>query len=77
MAKKMAKAGMTCPNCGMVNCKCLSGEWCWTLFGLVVVALGLLFIYPVGWFTFEHTLGVLVVLYGLKKVWMSFSGKCH
>ena len=76
MAKKVMKGGMMCPGCGMGmgQCKCGGSNWCWTLYGLAAVVLGLLLIFPVGWFAKPwNTVGVLVVLYGTKKVWKSFS----
>lgn len=42
--------------------------------GLVVLVLGFMLMWPKGWFTFEHTVGLMVVLVGLKKLWHGFSG---
>ena len=72
-----SSSNMACPGCYMPmgQCKCGS-KWCYILVGVLVLALGLLMLYPVGWFTFEHTVGLLVVLLGAKKIWKSFSGGC-
>ena len=66
---KGMKGGM-CNCCGMSGSQCMCGthRWCKVAASVVAVVLGLLLIWPSGWFTFEHTVGLLVVLVGLKKL---------
>ena len=76
MARKNMKGSIICPGCSMSmgQCKCSGSNWCWTLYGVLVVVLGLLFILPVGWFVEPwNTVGVFVLFYGVKKVWKSFA----
>ncbi|HLC58539.1 MAG TPA: hypothetical protein VJI68_01640 [Candidatus Nanoarchaeia archaeon] len=78
----MVKKGMNsmskgmCTMCQCNPCKCGSSGWCIVLMGIVVAVLGLLMIFPFGWFTFEHSLGLVIFLFGLKKLWWGFKG-CH
>lgn len=74
MAKK--EMGGMCPMCHSSPCKCKGAGWCLALLGLVSAILGLLMIWPAGWFTFEHSFGLLVFLWGLKALWWGFRG-CH
>ncbi len=81
MAKKDMKENMDvnksiCPMCKGSPCTCMSSGWCKALLGVVVAVLGLLLIWPKGWFSFQHTFGVLVFLVGLKMIWWGFK-KCH
>ncbi len=72
--KEMGSNSGMCGMCSSNPCKCGSG-WYKAVLGLVVVVLGLLMLWPKGWFTFEHSFGVLVVLFGLKMICWNF--KCH
>ncbi len=76
MKKDMKHEGM-CPMCHCSPCKCSGMGWMKALCGVVIAVLGLLMIWPKGWFTFEHTLGLLVFLFGLKMIWWGFSKSCH
>jgi len=75
MAKKeMKMMEEKCSMCETNPCKCDSGcyghcsnRWCKAVAGLIVVVLGLLIIWPQGWFTPWHTVGLLVALAGLRK----------
>ncbi len=71
MAKGM-KDGMMCPMCHSSPCKCMGGGWHNVVGGLVTAVGGLLMVWPQGWFTFEHTFGVLVFLAGLCMLWCGF-----
>jgi uncharacterized membrane protein HdeD (DUF308 family) len=54
---------------GMEMQMCESHMWCRAFGAVVAVALGLLLIWPVHpWFTFQNTVGLLVILHGLKKL---------
>ncbi len=75
MAKK-EMSGM-CPGCGSDPCKCMDMGWVKVVKGLIVAVLGLLLIWPKGWFTFEHTFGLLVFLVGLKMLLWGFKGGHH
>ncbi len=74
MAKKMMEGN--CEMCHSDPCKCSAGcgygscgnRGCKIFVSLVIVVLGLLLIWPKGWFTYWHTLGLLVVLVGLWKL---------
>ena len=70
----MAKKNMSgmCPMCHSSPCKCMGGGWCKLLCGLVTAVLGLLMVWPQGWFTFERNLGLLVFLFGLSMLWWGF-----
>ena len=73
MAEKKMSSGGMCPGCHSNPCKCMmhgycGNRWCKAFCGLLVFVLGLLLIWPMGWFTFNHTLGVLVALAGLWKL---------
>ena len=70
----MSSGGM-CPMCHSSPCKCSGWGWVKALCGVVTAILGLLLIWPMGWFTFEHTVGLLVFLFGLKMIWWGF--RCH
>ena len=72
MAKK-EMSGM-CPMCHCDPCKCMCGGWLKAVCALVTAVLGLLMIWPKGWFTFEHSFGLLVFLFGLHMLWWSFKG---
>ena len=63
-----------CSMCNCSPCKCMSGSWCMVLCALLTAVLGLLMMFPVGWFTFERSLGLLVFLWGLKMLWWGFKG---
>lgn len=57
------------------GCECSGGvHGGMVLMGVVVVVLGLMLIWPKGWFTFEHTLGLMVALFGVKKLIHGFTG---
>ncbi|MBS3152362.1 hypothetical protein J4230_03035 [Candidatus Woesearchaeota archaeon] len=71
MAKKETSGGM-CSMCHCDPCKCAGMGWFKALCGLVTAVLGLLMIWPKGWFTFEHSLGLLVFLFGLHMLWWGF-----
>lgn len=75
MAKKEMKSG-ACGMCGSDPC-CCHNKWCRYLGGLVVLVLGLLMLWPQGWFTFEHSFGLLVALLGLKVLFGCRAGKCY
>ncbi len=73
MAKKDMSGGRMCPMCHSSPCKCMGGsKWCMILCGLVTAVGGLLMVWPIGWFTFEHTFGLLVFLAGLCWLWKGF-----
>jgi len=71
MAKKMQMSMKEdCSSCGSSPCGCYGAcwsRWCKAFCGLLVLVLGLLMLWPRGWFTFEHSVGLLVVLFGLWK----------
>ncbi|MBI2148122.1 hypothetical protein HYU23_00425 [Candidatus Woesearchaeota archaeon] len=73
MAKKDMGMGM-CPMCHSDPCKCMGSGWVCALWGVVAAVLGLLMIWPKGWFTFEHSFGLLVFLCALKMLWWGFKG---
>lgn len=75
MAKKEMKGG-TCSMCGCSPCVCHS-KWCRVVGGLLVAVLGLLMVWPQGWFTFENSLGLVVLLLGLKVLFGCRAGPCH
>ena len=72
MAKKETSMGGMCPGCHCNPCKCMGMGWFKAVCGLIAVVLGLLMIWPKGWFTFEHSFGLLVFLFGLKMIWWGF-----
>ena len=73
MAKKEMKMVEDCSMCNSNPCQCSSScgscgnKWCKIFCALVVVVLGLLLIWPKGWFTYWNTVGLLIVLGGLRK----------
>lgn len=69
MAKKeMMMEGAAC---------CGNHKVCRVVSALVIAVLGLLLMWPKGWFTFNHSLGLLVFLMGLNKLWHSYKcGSC-
>jgi len=69
MVKKQMSSGGVCPACGTSSCRT---GWCAGICGLIIAVAGLLIIWPQGWFTFEHVLGLLVFLFGLKMLMMGF-----
>ena len=80
MFKKMRMSKTICSECNlpMNNCKCVSGLGYKLLFGMIILVLGLFLIWPWKWFTFQHTLGLLVVLFGVKILCLEYySNKCE
>lgn len=75
MVKKEMKSG-TCSMCGCSPCAC-HNKWCRVVGGLLVAVLGLLMVWPQGWFTFEHSLGLVFLLFGLKLLFGCRAGNCH
>ena len=52
------------------GCHCMG--WMKVVGGVIAAVLGLLMIWPRGWFTFEHSFGLLVFLMGLKFIAWGF-----
>lgn len=69
MAKKQMSSGGICPACSSASC---NSGWCAGIYGLIIAVAGLLMVWPQGWFTFEHTFGLLVLLFGLKMLLVGF-----
>ncbi len=74
--KPAAGSSEMCQHCNSSPCKC-HGPGCRIIGGIIVAILGLLMIWPMGWFTFNKSLGILVLFFGIKILACCRSGRCH
>ena len=75
-SKASISSSETCCYCNSNPCKC-RGPACRIIGGIIVVVLGLLMIWPLGWFTFERSLGIVVLFFGIKILSHCRPGRCH
>ena len=69
---KMGGSGDSAKSCLICGPGYHCGSACAVVCGLVVAVAGILMIWPQGWFNFEHTFGLLVLIMGLKCIAMGF-----